>query len=519
MHFHISNKHWQPYALTLLDFNYRRNRKHLLTLSLSPNLANWLKFSLRLKFLSKSPWYIAPLLLLPYSLSSQALSAQTSRVIQGTAPYLTFDGGTTKAMSVEGLLGIKLPHGSYIPSGVNSVLYPNATVDTSSINNPIEMPNATDSFADIQTMVPVASYPEILLTNLVNPPYNYGRDDDGDGDINATGNLIIKWQDKNGKDITGDVKANPSRQLNICDAPYKLTLTATEAELWTAYGVPRKNRFSGASHSYYIKPHIDIPSVCYAQPKLANGTGEYAGPKEQWDQDYGFKVQSLSDASKNFPTTGANNLYFKLILTGMTARQMIAINGNMVQPVLGTGIKLSLTAENKNTVRVTLKGPTKDSINKTFNPAKFELYRDTAGNLLYQFKIDRWFIVKPGDTGQNYDNAVSFCENLSSPQTYFVPAAQDYTNANGSGWNFGVPGQGNTYQRRISYRSTSRWVGGLFNEWGIIYNYRDAGWDSGDYWVTDVSKEGRRYNVFALFGDVDVEFWKRNTDRVACVAQ
>ncbi|OCG59030.1 hypothetical protein [Gilliamella sp. GillExp13] len=137
--------------------------------------------------------------------------------------------------------------------------------------------------------------------------------------------------------------------------------------------------------------------------------------------------------------------------------------------------------------------------------------------MIYQFKIEHWFIVKSGDTSQNFNNALSFCKNLSSPQTYFVPEVQDYTNANGFGWNFGVPGQGNTYQRRISYwnSSNNKWVGGLFNEWGIIYDYRDAGWDFGDYWVINES-QGKRYNVFAQFGDVDFLFNHPSSDRVAC---
>jgi hypothetical protein len=235
--YRIRHKHWQSFSLNLS--NYHSSQKQTLFLFLSLKLAKYLKFSLKRKFLSKSLLFFAPLLLLPYSLSLQALSAQTSGVIQGTAPYLMFDGGATKVKSVEGLLGIKLPNSSYIPPGINSVLYPNATVDTSSVDNPIEMPNITNIFADIQTIVPVSNYPEVSLTNLVNAPYNYGRDDDGDRGINATGILTIKWQDSSGKDITEDVKANPNMELDFCNAPYQLTLSATEGYLSTEYGIPK----------------------------------------------------------------------------------------------------------------------------------------------------------------------------------------------------------------------------------------------------------------------------------------
>ncbi|OCG74964.1 hypothetical protein [Gilliamella sp. Occ4-3] len=166
------------------------------------------------RLLSKSPLVFAPLLLLPYSLSSQALSAKTSQVIHGSAPYLSIDG-VTKVASMEDLLGIRLPNISYIPQGANSALYPNAVIDQSNVDAPIEMPNITDTFADIQAIVPLVNYPRIQLSELMDSPYNYGRDDDGDDNINAIGNLTIKWQDKNGTDITGEVKANPNRRLNL----------------------------------------------------------------------------------------------------------------------------------------------------------------------------------------------------------------------------------------------------------------------------------------------------------------
>ncbi|OCG40761.1 hypothetical protein [Gilliamella sp. Bif1-4] len=352
--------------------------------------------------------------------------------------------------------------------------------DSSRIYDPIELPTSIDTFSHIQNLIPLSSqgnksYPTIALDTLIAEPYHHWAD--SDGDAKASGELRVKWENYKNIDITQQVKDNPNNVLAPCEAPYKLTLSLTDVLLSTKYGNPNKNYFNGTSHSYYIKPKIDEPLVCYVQPNLNNGSGRHAGPKEQWDPDNGFKVQSLSDASKNFPTTVANNLYFKLMLAGMTAKKMIAINGNTVKPVSGTGITLLLTAENNeldgNIVRVTLKEPTKDSRNKAFKPSTFELYDDTAKKLIYQFKIDRWFIVKLGDTGQDYNNAVSFCNSLSSSsQRYSVPAAQDYTNANGNYWYQGVPGQENVYQRRISYINNSRWIGGLFSEWGIIYDYQ-----------------------------------------------
>ncbi|WP_167349281.1 hypothetical protein, partial [Gilliamella bombicola] len=80
----------------------------------------------------------ATLLLLPYSQSSLALTAYTSRVIQGSAPYLTFDGGRTKATTTDTLLAIELPDGRTITPSTN----------TSSSTNPIRLVNGS-TFNDI----------------------------------------------------------------------------------------------------------------------------------------------------------------------------------------------------------------------------------------------------------------------------------------------------------------------------------------------------------------------------------
>ncbi|WP_296300853.1 hypothetical protein [Gilliamella sp.] len=487
--------------------------------------------------------FFAPLLLLPYSISLQALSAQTSGVIQGTAPYLTFDDGATKIMSVEGLLGIKLPNGLYIPSGINSPLYPNATVDTSSVDNPIEMPNITNTFADIQTIVPVSNYPEVLLTNLVNAPYNYGRDDDGDEGINATGKLTIKWQDSSGRDITEQVKNNPNKQLNLCDAPYQLTLTVTNGNLSTQYGIPNSSDFTGNKHSYYINPKMDMPIVCYAQPNLyvdnlAWGS-EYDLDGPNWVANKGFKVLDVSNPAENFPTTGADRLYFYLLLGGITPEQVIVANGTTVSAESGTGISLSLSKDETpkwedwlgnpvsayfggdKGLKVLLKGPSINSTNKVFTPSLFKLYADSSHTkLLYSFKIERWYIVQPGKSA-GYANAQRFCQNLGNG--YRIPDINDYSNANNFGWTGGIPRRSSAwYQRRLSYQEGNRWIGGLFNEWGRTYNgtssYFGSDWDSGDgYWTAQPSGIYDQYIVNSGDGYINITYLTQSEVRVACV--
>ncbi|MCX8583467.1 hypothetical protein, partial [Gilliamella sp. B3372] len=72
------------------------------------------------------------------------MTSQTTRnVIQGTAPYLTFDGGRTRVVDANGLLGITLSDGTqYMPSTNLSYI------------TPISLPVAGQSFADISMLVP-----------------------------------------------------------------------------------------------------------------------------------------------------------------------------------------------------------------------------------------------------------------------------------------------------------------------------------------------------------------------------
>ena len=94
--------------------------------------------------------------------SSQALTAKTSNIIHGNAPYLTFDGGLTSVTSSEGLLWITLSNGVKVTPANNN-----------SLTNPIELPNSGQSFADIAMLVPTDSN-SIALNSLIGSPNNFG---------------------------------------------------------------------------------------------------------------------------------------------------------------------------------------------------------------------------------------------------------------------------------------------------------------------------------------------------------
>ena len=315
-----------------------------------------------------------------------ALSAFTTESIKGSAPYLTLDDGVSKITSTEELLAIKLPNGTVItPQN-----------DVSSITNPIELPDKKNTYASVQTIVPLPisgnnQFPVINMTDLLAAPYNYFADDDGDGfddsdliTATATGDIKIKWEarnpavaDINAKnafiDITSKVKSHPDTIVDLCDGVHKITISASDSELTTPYGDPNTNHFQEGSHSYYLTPKLD-PKVCYAQPNLYPDNASLAGRDYEidgilWDaaqvesdHDYGvyrgypskgIKVLRATNSGNyqgetsitknNFPTTGSHGLYFYLLFGGITPEAVLAANGSTVQSIEGGNVSLSLS--------------------------------------------------------------------------------------------------------------------------------------------------------------------------------
>ncbi|WP_294893096.1 hypothetical protein [uncultured Gilliamella sp.] len=325
------------------------------------------------------------------SFSNYALTTKTTNIIKGSAPYLTLDDGVSKITSTEELLAIKLPNGTVItPQN-----------DVSSISNPIELPDKNNTYASVQTIVPLPisgnnQFPVINMTDLLAAPYNYFADDDGDGfddsdliTATATGDIKIKWEarnpavaDINAKnafiDITSKVKSHPDAIPDLCDGVHKITISASDSELTTPYGDPNTNHFQEGSHSYYLTPKLD-PKVCYAQPNLYPDNASLAGRDYEidgilWDaaqvesdHDYGvyrgypskgIKVLRATNSGNyqgetsitknNFPTTGSHGLYFYLLFGGITPEAVLAANGSTVQSIEGGNVSLSLSVSKTN---------------------------------------------------------------------------------------------------------------------------------------------------------------------------
>ena len=427
------------------------------------------------------------------------MTTSTTNFIHGNAPYLTFDDGQTRVTDMSNLLGISLSDGrTYSPNN-------------NSATNPIVLPEMNETLINVNMLVPTNA-DSIALNTLIGAPYNYWRDDDGDGQgsngIAVTGNLTLTITDKNNKKVLRNTA------LDICNAPYKVVLSSDGGTLSTQYGVPNSSDFSGGSATYYINPK-DRPKICFAKPTLRYGSDteisgiDFRGPASMWDPNKGFIVQSRDPSSYglNFPTTGANNLYFDLDIGGVGPLRW--------DPVTHDGITATMTSNSSGTtVRVTLTGPfaneaqwQSDSPGIIYRPSlpqTFELVgRDSLDNeiLKYGFQLKQWFINR-GVNKYIYESTSSWCSNIG----YRIPTVKDLTNSVCEGiWSHSrckdmeggmPPSSGNHYQRTIG--------AGFFSEWGFMYYYTDANFGHSDYYWTSELGGNERLDVSSDGGHV---FW------------
>ncbi|WLS95568.1 hypothetical protein RAM03_07225 [Gilliamella apis] len=442
------------------------------------------------------------------SFSNYALTTKTTNIIQGSAPYLTFDGGRTRVTNTEALLWISLSDGrTFTPTTNNSR------------NHPIILPVAGQSFKDIGMLVPTNTYTDsIALSSLIGTPYNYWGDDDGDGQgvyygITVTGNLSLSIVDKDDNPVARN------EVLTICKAPYKLTLSSDSGRLKTPYGVPNESRFSASNATYYINPKAS-PVVCFVRPNLYRGGLSAA----VWNPRNGFLPQSVTPSSYglNFPTTGANNLYFDLDIGGSNQALSWAT-------VSHGGITATMTDSTNTSVKVTLTGPAvtdpnqwysenPDRVDRPSLPQVFELVgRDSSGNAVvkYGFELKQWF-VNSGNNEKNHSSVESWCNNIG----YHLPNVRDLTNASCRELNSGDACNGlveatpsspdGWYQRHIG--------GGFFAEWGMVETYFGAnfpGLGSGaggtwtfKYWTQDMVVSTQRFfYVNTRYGSMSYDDW------------
>ncbi|OCG68179.1 hypothetical protein A9G39_03245 [Gilliamella sp. Imp1-6] len=340
----------------------------------------------------------------------------------------------------------------------------------------------------------------IGLNELIQAPYNYLKDDDGDGDngATATGSLSMTITNKYGDLVN---RADP---IDICKLPYKITLSTTGGSLTTEYGVPNSTSFSAGTVSYYISLPLS-PTICAVRPNLAQGSSNFAGPSRVWDPNKGFLTQAQSPFYDfNFPSTGADGLYFDLDINEIDASQLtwspvskggVTATVRLVKP---NNSDNWISDKSKYVTRVTLNGPRASSsqINSSnpglltgpsFTPQTFELEgRNSRGQVVvkYGFVLWKWFVNR-GDKDDTLSNQSSWCRSIG----YRLSQVRDLTNATCAGQNSGNWCQGaigatpsssnNFYQRQIG--------AGLFTEWGYISRYTGPNFADFHYWTSDAS--------------------------------
>ena len=212
--------------------------------------------------------------------------------------------------------------------------------------------------------------------------------------------------------------------------------------------------------------------ICFAQANPA-GNPDSDGPPSIWDSIDGFLPQSFSpsDYEKNFPTTGANNMYFDLQIAGVAE----PLEWEVVSP--NAGIKVTMTNSTNKSVHVTLTGPAVEDrsqqisdnptrLDKLSLPQVFELVgkgKDSDNNdieLKYGFVLKQWFVNR-GTSEYSYSSTSSWCTKIG----YRMPAVMDLTNGIcrssqfcGGAVGAKPPSSTSFFQRRIG--------AGFFTEWG-----------------------------------------------------
>ncbi|WP_141673033.1 hypothetical protein [Gilliamella sp. App6-5] len=411
--------------------------------------------------------------------------AKTAKAIQGSAPYLTFDGGKTQSWDTDRFLDIELPDGKVLTPKNNP----------SSKANPIPLPHDGIKLSDIKTLIP-SGQSAISMTDLLNNN-GFWADKDGDGDITATGNLTITGRDANGTEMRLD------DTFQDCYAPYSIQMFHDTFTLSTAYGYPNSTPMVyGNNVIYYLNPpkgactYSVKPSLFLSDSRGNWGGSNYSGPPSEWDDAKGFKRQDLNNPASNFPTTGMNGLFFEMDMVDSLGSEM-----TFDKSPATSGIDLTITG-NGSIAKIRLVGPKEGASAAeaaTAVPTTFILYSDKAKtNKVYSFTIKKWFIARKDSVSQ-YVQAEQYCNHLG----YQIPTVVQLTNANSHYWNQGLAGQGNNYQRRIG--------GGLLAEWGEVNNYRYPGSNmvsNYTYWTQNTYKSPyeplTNLQVYSNMGSVGV---------------
>ncbi|MWN31534.1 MULTISPECIES: hypothetical protein [unclassified Gilliamella] len=500
----------QTYALNLIDSHSGQNRAPQLFLSpKSFRVAKSTPFSTKLssisKLLSKSSLFFVPLVLLSYTQGTQALMASTANTIEGSAPYLSFDGGITKIEKSRDALWV-----SYEDNG-KKVLY---TPDNnpSSEDNPILLPETVKTFTDINMVIPKDIPILDDYNNQVNFSFSHDKgyffDDDGDNIAWGQGVMRLAF-------LIGEQTFRRSDFIDPCWDTYQVNISFDYAVVYSDYGIPNQNMYDNDRVSYYVKPTVSHPYSCWLFPSGHYGilvednvTGHWAG---NYMQPKGYLVQDINQPSTNFPTGGSNAFDFVLTFTGANFDDLSfskqpadsKVNLSFEQ------VSNSMTGQYiKNKVKVNLLGPVIGQADISFTPTTFTIFADKAQTIpIYRFRLNHWFVVTNDQVARNFTKTKEYCESLG----YRLPTVSELTNykAPDIGWDHGYPPNMNMYPvKQIG--------GGLISEWGTLGFYT-TGFYSASYWTSNHHKDNNYYSVY-MHGAVISNPITDEFDQALCVS-
>ena len=368
------------------------------------------------------------LLCLLYSIPVLALNEVTASNINGTSPYITINQDRSPSDIIDLLwIAVKKDDNQTQIAPSNNEQGPNEDPNliyyrpdfNSSPDELIDLPSSIDTFDKIITLVSDYKKEQEELETILTDK-QYFEDNDGDDGFKATGTFKIEIKDSDNKAV------KLSDKLDDCVGFYAVTLTTSDSELSTTYGLPNNKNYPSASKTYYVRSLSGgLPHVCWLQPSLEKGYPPYAYTQQEYDDYFnewprykdetivwsptkGFKPaeKHLERPWGNFPTTAADKLYFNVVLSGAKWQDVSYTKSRESQAV---GLKLS---GKNNILRVEFNGPTfsekpDDAILDELWDLGFSL--KVGNRVIYSFELEYWFFIST-NTAKDFNYAYQYCQ-------------------------------------------------------------------------------------------------------------
>lgn len=453
------------------------------------------------------------------SSTTDALSAKTAQVIQGTAPYFT----QADKVGVEGArdydkgnfiyFGVKFKGTTY--SGMNDLNMAIKQSGFSAVDPNTTTPNQLlallkSSYGLQGTILP-------FNPMLVADDRNNVGDDEGDIPIKINppdAGLNIDWFYRSINQSF--LLLESDRNRTFCELarlgwnPY--IRISGPVVLVTEFGEPNFRVYASPKRDFFIYNAIR-PTVCAAKPSIAYSfvfegrdyTGEWAkltwGENNEYTYDSGLvnKVRS-----KGFPTTGFDHAQFTLSFAGVPFDlSTISTSTN------SNGVNLTTNLLKNNDIDDYLVNTSLQFhlTGKATDKPTFSI--KSNGNEIYTFTINKWFATSDLNA-TSYDQSAQACQG-----NYVVPTIEDFTNSDQTIITSGACKSDNNSNNCLAINSNHyyRKVGkSLFAEWGDITNEQNQYYHAypGNnfpknilYWTSEERDTNHQYAVGPSIGAIE----------------